>query len=88
LIFYCVFGRFVTRGVQTHENQLGELKKKTSGLIKNNVALFSSVFFSPSIFWSIFYRVFFGVSQQGEFQKKTQLKKCGNFSAAAKASSS
>jgi hypothetical protein len=68
--FNRVFGRFVTRGVQKHDNLFS---KNPAGLITKNVAFFPSVFCSPSVvLLAFFYRVFWAFRNK-EF--KTRFKK-------------
>jgi hypothetical protein len=43
IFFKAFFGRFVTRGVQKHGGK--KIRKNPSGLITENAAFFSSVFF-------------------------------------------
>jgi hypothetical protein len=70
--FYHVFGRFVTRGVQKHDNFF--FQKNPSGLITKNAAFFSSVFFfNPRLFCSIFfYRVFGRFATRGVQKRDTK----------------
>jgi hypothetical protein len=72
--FNAFFGRFVTRGVQKHEKDSFS-KKCPSGLITENVAFFSSVFFPPpSVVWFDFFHRVFGRFVTRGVQKRDKKK--------------